>query len=345
MTCPQIYLGTGRTGTPPLPPLYSNDAIGVSGSPLLVGTPQVIGLTVQNHGTQAAPATTLELYWSDPTTGFQAQPARMIGSFGFDSIDPASLSPAMDGLASTNIGWTPDTVALGTNGGHVCLLALVYNTVAPSGAGCMQQLNDSASPATDPLSAIHNVQIVSTSPAPPGPKPPFPRRRWPMWFAFAATNTLRVEDTKLHVRALDPVHDRQKLESLVAQPSIDAALRAQHLKFALPNGVEFVEGRERVVAPIGKVTEHQCIPRISRLGALTPALAERHALPGARLIEAARGPVDVKLLPGEQRQMLVRVDPSDHEHVVYAIEVDHTSAEGHPIGGLTMLFIPPHDYF
>jgi hypothetical protein len=305
----------------------------------------LIPVTVQNAGTDDAPATQMELYWSNPTTGFQAVLSQRIGSVGLPGVPGSTGSPGGDGMISNTFAWDPGSDALTTNGGHVCLLAIVFNTVAPGGA-CVQQTNNSVSPATDPLSAIHNVQLVMGPPPPPPPRPaPPPRRRWPMWFAFAATNTLRLEDTKLHVRVLDPAQHREKLEAIVAQRPIDAALAARRLKFALPNGVEFVEGRERVIGHVGKILVDHCPPRISRLGALTPELAQRYALPGARFIEAARGPVDLKLLPGEQRQTLVRVDPCDSENVVYAVEVEHTSADGHPIGGLVLLFVPPHDYF
>jgi hypothetical protein len=344
MTCPEIYLGTGRA-VGPLPGLYTNDAIGVSGAPLPTGTTTIIPVTGSNAGTDDSPATQMELYWSDPTTGFQALLSRRIGSVNLPGIPGSTGSPGGDGTASNNFGWTPDATALGTNGGHVCLLAILFNTVAPGGV-CVQQTNNSVSPATDPLSAIHNVQLIAPPPPPPPPPKGAPHpRRWPMWFAFAATNTLRFEDTKLHVRALDPAHDRVKLEALVAQQHLNAALSSRRLKFALPNGVQFVEGRERVIGPVGKLDVQQCAPRISRLGALTPELAQRHVLPGAHFLEAAHGPVDLKLLPGEQRQTLVRVEPCDRENVVYAIEIDHVSADGYPIGGLTLLFVPPHDYF
>ena len=350
MACPQIYLGAGRFAAP-LPANYGNPAIGVSGTPLTENVAILIPVTANNHGDNSPP-TSLELYWSDPTTGFLAVSSRLIGSINFDTgITGASTLPPAEGEASASFGWTPDATVLGTNGGHVCLLARL-NNLAPPALPCTQQTYNSASPATDPLSAIHNVNIIA--PPPPSPKPGPPRRRWPMWFAFAATNTLRLEDTKLHVRALDPVKDRAKLEALVTQPAIHQALSKRQLKFGVPNGVQVAEGRERVIAPLslvhahrehGKIALHQCLPRISRLGALAPELAPHFVLPGSRLLEAAHGAIALKLLPGEQRQTLVQVEPCDRENVVYAIEVEHEGADGQPIGGLVLLFVPPHDFF
>lgn len=350
MACPQIYLGTGRAAGP-LPALYGNDSIVVSGSPLIEGAAITIPMTAYNHG-DTSPITSLELYWSDPTTGFMAVPSHLVGSVNFTSgITGASTLPPTDGMAMTTFGWTPDATVLGTNGGHVCLLARLNNLTAPADGTCSQQTYNSASPATDPLSAIHNVQII----APPAPKPPSPgpRRHWPMWFAFAATNTLRDhEDTKLLVRALDPGRDREKLEGLVANAAVDRALACRRLKFAVPNGVQVAEGRERLLTPLPPPHlpphhggTHTCTPRISRLGAVTAELAPHLILPGSKLREAARGPLDLKLLPGEQRQTLVQVEPGDHENAVYAIEVAHEGANGHAIGGLVLLFVPPHNYF
>ena len=351
MACPQIYLGTGRWATP-LAPDYANDAIGVSGAPLIVNQAISIPVQVNNHGDDSPP-TSLELYWSDPTTGFPAINTRLIGSYNFTDIPGASLAPPAEGAAApVFFSWSPDGTVLGTDSGHVCLLARLANLTAPA-SPCMLQMYDSSNPATDPLSAIHNVQIIAAPPPPPPPAPPH-RHRFPMWFAFAATNTLRLEDTKLHVRALDPQRDRTKLAALVAQPHIDRALSCRKLKFALPNGVQVGEGRERVLLPLGKIQAprehgkietHQCIPRISRLGAITPELAPHLLLPGAALLEAAHGPIGLKLLPGEQRQTFIRVEPCDREDVVYAIEVAHEGADGRAIGGLVLLFIPPHNYF
>ncbi len=350
MVCPQIYLGTGRSASP-LPADYGNDSIGVSGAPLTEGEAILIPVTAYNHG-DVSPPTSVELYWSDPTTGFLAVSTRLIGKTNLpDGVPSASTVPPTEGSIATNFPWAPDSNALGTNGGHVCLLARLNNLAAPSDGTCSQQTYNSASPATDPLSAIHNVQII----APPSPKPapPGPRRHWPIWFAFAATNTLRDhEDTKLIVRVLDPARDREKLQGLVASPAIDRALACRNLKFAVPNGVQIAEGRERIITPLPPAQfpvhhggTHTCTPRISRLGALTAQLAPHLIAPGTKLIEAGHGAIDFKLLPGEQRQTLIQVEPGDHENAVYAVEVAHEGANGHAIGGLVLLFVPPHNYF
>ncbi len=386
MTCPQIYLGRSRMAAP-LPADYANDAIGISGAPIPASSTTVIPVTVKNHGTDNSPATTVELYWSDPTTGFHAVYARRIGSpVGITAGIPGAISsPVLEGERSAYFGWAPDPSIVGVNGGYVCLMAIAYNTTPPR-TPCVQQTNNSASPATDPLSALYNVQVIAAQADPcrdpddPGdPRDPYgddadprgreatgdgdsgerrdrvdPGRR-PMWFAFAATNILRdQEDTKLHVRALDPVTDRAKLQRLVALPALHRELSCRRLKFALPTRVQVAAGRERLLVPLGSdhgprepgpVDPHACVPRMSRLGAMTNSVALRHLLPGAKLLDATHGPIDLKLLPGEQQQTFVRVEPSGREHELYAIEVRHEGADGRPIGGLELLFISPHDYF
>jgi hypothetical protein len=156
--CPNIYLGLGRYKTPQ-PKDFANTSI----STLLtmkVGITEVVEVAIYNHGHNASPAVTLEILWGDPTDGCSKNLHSLGDGVGFAAVPAASLSPALDGTVSTNYGFTPDATALATNGGHICLLARIYETVAPSGAGCVQQSNNSVSPATDPLSAVLDVQII-----------------------------------------------------------------------------------------------------------------------------------------------------------------------------------------
>jgi hypothetical protein len=156
-SCPNIYFGLGRYRTPQ-PADFANDSI--SALPTMkVGVPQSLGLSLYNHGHTASPAVTLELLWGDPSDGCRDNLHFINDGIGFDSIPAASLAPAMDGVATTNTGFVPGADALATNGGRICILARMYETVAPSGSGCVQQENNSVSPATDPLSAILEVQI------------------------------------------------------------------------------------------------------------------------------------------------------------------------------------------
>jgi hypothetical protein len=338
MTCPQIYLGTGRS-TGPLPDDYANDSIVPPTYYVQSGTPISVQVTVWNHGGDAAPATSLELYWTTPGT-FVA-PVNLINTYSFaDGEIPGGITAGPDGMATPiNFAWTPTTI------GHFCLFARLKNTVNPSGP-CLPQSYGVYAPPDDPLSGIHNVEVITGL----GHNAPPPHRPWPMWFAFAAGNSFHgIEDTKLTVRVLDPAKDREKLQHLVAQKGIDRALSHRNLKFAVPNGVHVAEGRERIILPQSllyrKPETHVCVPQMTHFGEVSPELAKHLTLPGSRLIEAAKGPIDIKLLPGEQRQTLVQVEPGDHDNAIYAVEVSHHGADGRSIGGLVLLFVPPHNYF
>lgn len=341
MTCSSLYLGTGRFGTPPLPPDYANSAILFSSYSLTVNVPVFGTLTTNNHGTDDSPSSLIELFWSDPTTGFQALSSRLITSVPSAIVPGATLlggGGQQDGEFAQNFAWTPDNTVLGTNGGHVCLLARVSNNVAPP-SPCTQQSYNSSSPATDPPSAIHNVQIVTASGGGGGGG-----RR--MAFAFAATNTLRdLDDTKLDVRVLDPVKDRHKLEHLVAQPVIDRTLARRGLKFAVPKEVHLVEGRERVIVdPRSRQAHVGCVARIGKLGPVDPAVAAHLTAPGAKPLPI-KGPVDLRLVHGESRQMILSVDSNGGEAEAYGVEVGHLGADGRNIGGLLFVFVSPHHYF
>jgi hypothetical protein len=349
MTCSQIYLGPGRFAAP-LAAEYWNSAIAMTSYDLPETAATVsVAVTASNHGSDDSPSTTIELYWSDPTTGFMAVASRRIN--GFSHVIPgATIGPGGgDGTYTQNFFWSVDSTVWSVNGGHVCLLARMANDTAPA-APCTQQFYDSSSPATDPLSAIHNVQF-HVPPPPPGPPPggggggPGPGQREWMAFGFAATNILKhTDDTKLEVRVLDPARDREKLQSLVAIKAVDRALACRGLKFGVPKSLHLAAGREGVIVPRTVHEGTQCLPRLGKLGPTTFAQLKHLALPGTKPMEV-KGPVDLKLLHGEMRQMFAVVEPCERERVVYAVEVSHSAAKGENIGGLVILFVPPHDYF
>jgi hypothetical protein len=337
MSCPQIYLGANRFAGP-LPDDYANDSIVPPTYYVQSGHPIIVQVTVFNHGTDAAPATNLELYWTTPGT-FVA-PVNLINTYPFALGDiPGAVSLGADGQSiPIPFAWTPTIV------GHFCLFARLSNTVAPAGA-CATQSYGVFAPPDDPLQGIHNVEVITGV----GHNIVIPHRH-PMWFAFAAGNSFHgIEDTKLTVRALDPNKDREKLQRLVSQKGIDRALSHRNLKFALPNGVQVAEGRERLILPQSllyrKADSHICVPQMTHFGEVSSELAKQLVVPGSKLLEAAHGPIQMALLPGEQRQTLVRLEPGDHENAVYAVEVSHHGADGTPIGGLILLFVPPHNYF
>ncbi len=224
-----------------------------------------------------------------------------------------------------------------TNLGHFCLLARVANNSPPGGA-CAQQGYNSASPATDPQSAIHNINVVSM----------LGGRSRPMGFAFAAVNMQRdIQKTFLEVNALDPKKDREKLEQLVSMRGIDRMLAQRQVKFAVPKGLLIGEGRERLFyrpEHLGEDAPAHCVPRMHVRGEVNAATVKRLLQPGTKLMEP-KGKHELDLLYGEARQTFLEVEPCGKEHVAYAVEVTHKGEDGRDLGGLLCIFVPAHDYF
>lgn len=348
MSCPDLYLGPSYDQAPPAP-FWTNPAIAPATTSMTVGTGVTIHVTARNHGTDVAPPTLIELFWSDPTTGFPAVASRLIGDYTFqvanvppDAIPGATSIPPADGEATVPFGWTPTAEAAGTNDGHVCLLARLSMSTPPAG-GCAQQIY-SNSPATDSRSAIRNIHVYAAK------AKPDTDANAPMGFAFAVTNTLQhLADTRLAVRALDPkvAAHRQRLKLIVADRAVHDALAQRSLRFALPNALLVGQGRERVQLPVaalagdGRVVKTS-LPRLQRTGPLPAALLGHLLNPGTKLTEPKARAAEVNLLPGEVQQAIVQIAPTRAENAVYAIEVEHRGADDSPIGGLTILFVPPH---
>jgi hypothetical protein len=347
MTCPDIYIGNSRTEAPPSP-FWINPAIDPPSTTMTEGDSVTIAVTVRNHGTEDSPDTKLQLYWSDPTTGFMAVSSRLIGAFDFTTIPAAITFPASDGEDSHSFPWT--VTGSTVNGGHVCLLARLRNNSAPSNGACTQEIYGS-DPTTDKLQGIRNIHVDAAAKFRADPDEPGGGGDGKfMQFAFAATNILPdTEDTRLTVRVLDPKQDRGALEALVSDRLVDYSLRNRCLKFAVPNALHVAAGRERIIVPrfrsLGRAAAlAEAAPRLSRTGPLSLRRFKHLLAPGEKPVEAKK-PIDLKLLPGEMRQTIVQIERSGKDNVVYAVEVRHESTKGKPIGGLTILFVPPHDYF
>jgi hypothetical protein len=342
MSCPNIYLGTGRFGARPLPAEYGNDSIILGSYNVEVSTVVAGQLRINNHGTDDSPSTHIELYWSDPATNFAALPSRLILDTNDVILGTAVGAPSDEELL-LNWSYTFPTV------GHFCLLARLDMNTTPPG-GCAKQGYDSSSPPTDPQSAIHNINVVAPPPPPPAPGGGAGGggAGGPMGFAFAAVNMQRdVHKTFLEVHALDPAKDREKLQHLVSIPGIHRALARRQIKFALPNGLHLGEGRERLLyrpEHFAKDTAAHCIPRMRARGQVDAATIKRMLLPGAKLMEA-KGKHELDLLHGEARQTFIQVDPCGKENVAYVVEVAHKADDGRSIGGLICIFVPPHKFF
>jgi hypothetical protein len=344
MSCPNIYLGTGRFGAGPLAAEYGNDSIILASYNVLVSTAVAGQLRINNHGTDDSPSTHIELYWSDPATNFPALASRLIMDTN-DVIPGTAVGSPNDDSLTLNWAYTFPTV------GHFCLLARVeMNSTPPGGPpACVRQGYNSSSPPTDPQSAIHNINVVAPPPPPPSPGGGAGGGAGgPMGFAFAAVNMQRdVHKTFLEVHALDPAKDREKLQHLVSIPGIHRALARRQIKFALPNGLHLGEGRERLLyrpEHFAKDAAAHCIPRMRSRGQVDAATIKRMLLPGTKLMEA-KGKHELDLLRGEARQTFIQVDPCGKEHVAYVVEVAHKAEDGRSIGGLTCIFVPPHKFF
>jgi hypothetical protein len=171
-----------------------------------------------------------------------------------------------------------------------------------------------------------------------------------MNFAFAAADAIvDAEQSQIEVRALDPDKDRARLENLVADPAVFRALSGRCGKFALPEGLVLGEGIESVVLPRPamvlkpKSKSLRSLPRMGQLGPLPNRIAQRLLKPGTRLTDASKG-LALKLVPGEMRQIIVHVAPRKG-NVFHAVDVNHVGPNCRPIGGLTVIFVPPPDFY
>ena len=346
MSCPDIYINPTYWTTPHAAE-YHNTAIdvGSSGTNFERGVNRTIRVTVRNHGTDDSPNSRLELFWADPSTSFTMATQIDVTKFG---IVPGGDGLTVDGDWPENFSWTPNATAVGTNGGHVCLLAQVGNEASPADMACSPQSHLAfSSAAIDARSAIRNIHVSNP-----------PKKAWHlpgghkhgMNFAFAAADAgaRQGEETRLIIRAVDPRKDRDRLEILAADPAVHQALSARPGKFALPDGVLVAEGTERVVLPRPMVVvrnprDLRSMPRIGHLGPLSNQAAARLLPQGTKVMDAKK-PLALTMVPGEMRQIIVHVVPGKGAGF-YAVAVDHVGKKDRVIGGLMMIFIPPPELF
>lgn len=360
--CPDLYIGNSRAEAPSSP-VWQNPAIAAPVTSMTSGLSYDIPVTVRNAGLATSPSSRLELHYADPSTGFVP-----IGQIHINNTDPAAGSDAgnpgnavitiagheelsgTDGATEVTYRWTPPLAVTLPNGGHVCLLARVRMLSAPPDEPhepCAQEIY-TATPQTDKLQGIRNIHVYDPSSAGEsaggaggGGAGEF------MQFAFAATNTLpHIDETLLEVRLLDPKKHRKELVQLVADPMVDRALRQRRLKFGVPDALRIAEGRERILNRHSyKGIVNPCAhKRLSRTGPVSEAELKHLLSPGKKLEDVAK-PLAFPLKPGETQQTILQVKPCKGDDKVYAVQVGHATKDGKPIGGLTILFVPPHNYF
>jgi|GEM_PF-2005488 len=373
--CNGLYLGA-REAEPRPSPFWTNPAIKpIASQPDADDLPglideldpnftQTIKVTVKNQATYDI-ASTLDLYWSDPTTGFIADPTRLIET-QYPIVPARDTLAGVDGSFAALFSWLPSTTsAPSTNGGHVCLLARTsHNSVAAPGGSCGGGYPDDSAPSTDFRSAIHNIVLVAGG--------------WHMkrlHFAFAATNPLpKAVGTKLLVRPLIPERDTRELERLL-EPTRNYTFASLGNRFGVPGALGLALGHERALARpvralVSKRSEKTCsrcidrcgtcpsctghcekllpkreneplqqrlqmrVPRLGFSGVLSDEFAER--LGGQ---DKPAESLSVDQLPFEIRQSIVTLEPGGDADL-YAFEVIHETTEAKPrlLGGLTFMF-------
>lgn len=336
MSCPNIYLGPSVTQAPPSP-FWTNVAIDVASTDFTAGTATSISVVVRNNGTDNSPLTEVELFWSDPSASFAAVPARRIGVHNLVALGATITGggATVDTPTSWSFPWTPPDDAATLNDGHVCLLARVNNLMSPGGA-CTAQSYQAGTPWSDPRSAIRNIHVYHA------PKP-----MKMMAFGFASQNTLPDgTTTELTARPLHPEHDRKRLEQLLTDRALRKALSIRKLKFAVPNDVQLAEGRGRVVVSkeLAERPDASAFMYVGKLGEVSAELVAQITAPGRKLA-SAKQPYRLDLVAGERVQSFVQIETTGRDDVVYAVDIEQRSENGVSIGGLTVIFVPPNDFF
>jgi hypothetical protein len=347
--CNGLYLGA-RQGQPRPDPFWTNPAIKPIASQLdsddIPGVAdtldpnftQTIKVTVSNQAGYVIPGI-LDLYWSDPTTGFLADPTRLIET-QYPVLAAADVLGGIDATSASIFNWEPWTTdAPSTNGGHVCLLARISHNPAPTpgGGDCGGGFPDDASPSTDFRSAIHNIILASGG--------------WHMKklsFAFAATNPLpKAVGTKLTVKPLLPERNPRELDRLLA-PAQNYAFAARGNRFGVPGHIGVAIGQERALArPIrlmsgGAAAEKSRlrhplwrVPRLGFTGVLSQEIEDILRVPECKHAEHQR----LDLHGFEIRQAIVTLEPGEGADL-FAFEVIHETTEPKPqlLGGLTFIY-------
>jgi hypothetical protein len=242
------------------------------------------------------------------------------------SIPPHSDYPTPDG----DDGRFPDETIQYSfpDLGHFCLRGTVWSD--------SMSLYPGGNPPEDPMSAIHNIQVV---PALPSPSPS------PMYFAFAATNPIKKAlATRVIATPLDPDRHARQLEALLMKGSLHRVL-VRGTRFRAPAETSLVLGVERFVPRVHRLVE-PCkikvrggqVPTLGHTGVLSAELAQW--LHADRQKREHQCDLDVDLLPFESRQAIVRITPEGRNGEIYAVEIRHETKEKKPqvLGGLIVIY-------
>lgn len=336
MSCANLYFGNSLAEAPPSP-FWQNPAIETAGAYFKATVFTTIPVTIKNGGSTLSPKTLVELFYADPSTAFT--PLGQIPPLGQVVEVPGFIEGADEADQPwwpVNFGWSPPPLVTLPNGGHVRLLARASMLAAPSSAKCQQQVYG-PNPATDRLHALRSVHVHAPPFQPGGGGAQF------MQFGFGAASNLLVPDkTRLSVCALTPQLNPAELSALAADPVVDQILTQRNLSFGTPAALRLGWGRERIINNyFGQLPTGFSVPRLSRTGPVSlPQLANLLA-PQQQMFDVG-GPQDLMLNPRETLQTFVQIKTSGKKKVAYAVQIEHKGSEGTPIGGLTVLFVPPY---
>lgn len=350
MKCPDLYFGSSSADSPP-DPYWANPAIIPPLGPLTDGGTYIIHVMLRNNGKPDAPPTTVELLMSPPTIDIPSNSNHIAKlTYSLDTVEGTRRS----GIADIPFQWIACGVSSG--GGYLSYLARAKMDADPEcddDEVCRKQCYSRSSPTTDRLTAINSVHVIRDSVCSKSRKSDNGGDRSTMSFAFLATNSAAdCQKSSMRVRALDSKkkEDRVRLELLIANRNIEDSLARIGQKFSLPKAVFLGEGRGRErVAPFSKTCNcaSMPIPQIGRLGRLDQGEIADLLPPREKLIDVTEGKKSLNLeLPFEERrQIILSIDASTKEDDIYAVEVEHVDLDGKSIGGITCIFVPPHNFF
>jgi hypothetical protein len=235
---------------------------------------------------------------------------------------------------------------LGTNNGCIALLAQAYSLSAnqfPSGPT-----------QTDPLSAVHNVQVVETLSAASAPATVtramkgIKRKEVPgeVHFAFAATNPLNTTlQTEVVAQDLSLPKRNADLCAALHSPKLSKLTCCSKTESVEPAGVHLHLGIERVMARyfdsgrpgIDEFTYQGT--RIGHTGPVTPDIFDRICVTSKE-----ETPSKFELRPFESRQVILGVVPKGKQGDVHTIEVVHRTVkekgkEQQELGRIVVIFV------
>jgi hypothetical protein len=348
----QLFFGGPGSGywTDPHPSDLHNVAIEPPTDNLQQGVRYNINITLRNAGTDSVADAVVRLYWADPSTSYLLTTCCLIREFTPRTV-PARCDGADGTIAiplSLTAPFSPSSCILGTSGGSVAFVARVYSLNA--GAYPRQTGFD-----TDPLTAVHNVQIVNTAVA-PAPAPATALRsiavapgiesvdRGAAHFAFAATNP-----TNETVRTEVIAHDLGKSDR---QDDLRALLNTKKLRdIACCSHVESVEvehcdvhlhlGIERVLArycDTGRPGIDEFVLQGARIGHVGPVNAA--TVPNILFRSREETPSNFELRPFESRQVILGVVPKGRLGDINTIEIIHRTVKEHKVlGRMIVVFV------